>query len=263
MTTLADFFEARWRDDDQPASWHIGALPAMWASLQRAGVDAQGCSLTVGPASGPNDVAAYVTSIANGAVPAELADSWREVGPFRATFGALTARWLSPREILAEREPLRARIGRSVRKAHPEMDVLALVNDKPALLFDPTQTAVPRGEKVWYHMADGEPYAVLGWIIAIRFTLELKRHLEDLVPDVHLARLDEPLPTDRAHVRLHKDDRYWEGLRYGARLMTRTGKPRALGKKPTKVTLLELDNAAAASARLEKLAAAARKKGFG
>ncbi len=260
--TLAAFIEERWRDDSRTASWTAGAIPAMWSACERAGLAPRAPEVTVvaRPGASEAEVAGYAQR-AGCSVPAELAEVWREVGPLTVTLGSTMLRWLSPGELASEGATLRDRVKKSLRKLHPEIDVLALEDDQPILLFDPRQTRAPRGEgqpRVWYHLPSGEPYHVLSWLICQQLNLKFKRALEARLGELYVLAVDEQLGPQTRRVYLESGQRFWEGIAHGPRLLTRSAKVGTAGKPALK----ELASADAARLQLEKAAAAARRKGY-
>jgi predicted DNA-binding WGR domain protein len=263
LKTLTEFLEERWRDDDKSAAWHVGAIGEMWEALTAVGLDKQArdIKVSVGPPATAREVAAY-QALTPVALPAELAEAWRAVGGTSFSSRDGSFRWLGPAEIVARRDELRARIRKSVRKYHPEIDVLAVANEEPLLLFDPRQVAIPQNKDgtydVWYHMADGEPYSVLGWLIAVHINLLVKREIEARIGDVFRLAMGQRPGKTTERVRWVKANRYWEAIRDERQLLTRSAKIGAAGKPSVKVFATADD----AAKQLAKLMKAAKAKGY-
>jgi len=126
LKTLAEFLEERWRDDDQSAAWHVGAVGEMWDALTAVGLhkQARDIKVSIGPPAPAREIAAY-RALTPAALPEELAEACGTVGEASFSSRDGSYRWLGPAEIMARRDELRARVRKWIRKYHPEIDVLA------------------------------------------------------------------------------------------------------------------------------------------
>lgn len=255
-TTIAQYLEERWRNDDKPLAWHVQGIEEMWQALRDSALDSlvPDVHVAVGPPATALDIAAY-QSLVPEPLPGELVEAWISVGGAGFTTPEHVYRWLSPVEIVERRAELRARVRKSMRKTRPQIDVLATLDDQPLIMFDPTQDA--KADR-WYHKADGEPYKIIRYYFSLLISLELMRELTSRVGDLFLVEPGRKLSLSVQRVRLEKDNKYWEAILDEKRIFTRSAKIGGAGK-PTIKTLATPD---AAEKQFTKLVTAAKEKGF-
>jgi len=268
-TLLSAFLEQRYRDDTQTAAWHMRAAGEIVEAIAEAGLAGlvPDVSATPGAPASDAEIAAYQALVPE-PLPAPLVEVWREVGGAGFTIGGKVARFLSPRELVAERTALRDRLrawaganlkGRARDTLVGELDtldVIATVGDEPAIVFDTRQR---RNDKRCFCSPGSDWWEkALGWQIATDLNVLLKRHLERELGDVYRLKLGQRASDAARRVRLAKADKTWEAIVDGAELVTRT----LTASSPGKPSVKRLASAAAAAKAFDAAVAAARKKGF-
>jgi hypothetical protein len=268
-TVLAAYFEERYRTDDKDAPWHLRGLAEMWQAVVAAGLadQASDVSVAMGPPATEAEIAAY-RAVVPEPLPETLVAVWRQVGGGGYTSSSRSIRFLSPAELLAQRDELRrtyrtwieARMKGRARDARlerlPKLDVIAVADGEPLIVFD---TAQEQGDGRCFASADSDWWeSALGWCIATDINVELKRELERRIGDVFRLKLGQHPGPGTKRTRLEKGDKFWEAIVDGAQLMTRFGPKDAAGKASVK----QLATAQAAADAFAKAVAASKAKGY-
>jgi len=179
----------------------------------------------------------------------------------------MTARLLGPGELTTRRSELRGLlqtwIGANLKGHHrqetlamiDDLDVLALRDDQPLVLFDTRQRnrdgrCFCTAHTEWWESA-------LGWQIATTLNVHLHCQLVTRLPDVFRLKLGQRAGDTTRRIHLRKSGSVWEAVLDGTQLLVRTN-----GKTMFKPTIKELASPAAAAKALAAAVAGARKKGF-
>lgn len=268
-TTLAAYFEERYRTDTESAAWHLRGLADMLAVIDESGLRelVPEITVTLGPPATEAEIAAYQALVPE-PLPAPLLELWREVGGGGFTTASTIARLLSPAELIARRAELRDRLrawapghlkGRklaSLLESIDHLDVIATLDGAPMIVFDTLQAyedgrCFTSADSTWWESA-------LGWQIATDLNVVLKRELERRVGDIYRLRLGQRAGAGTRRARLKHGDKEYEAIVDGAQLMTRT----LTVKKPGKPSVKTLASAEAADKAFDAAVAVAHKKGF-
>src|SRR6185369_933755 len=151
-TLVSAFLDQRYRDDTQTAAWHLQSLGEMFGAIAEAGLTplVPDIQVRLGPPATDAEIAAY-RALVGEPLPEPLVQLWREVGGGGFTSTEVSARFLAPAELVARRDELRGLLqdwigmhmkgkARDARLALvPELDVVALKDDVPLILFDTKQ----------------------------------------------------------------------------------------------------------------------------
>ena len=267
-TLVSAFLDQRYRDDDQTAAWHLQALGEMFGAIAEAGLAplVPDVHVTVGPPASDTDIAAYQALVPE-PLPEPLVEVWREVGAAGFASTEMTARFLSPSELVSRRAELRASLQTFIqtklkgaqRKAKlamiADLDVLALRDDKPLIVFDTRQRqrdgrCFCSADSDWWEKA-------LGWQIATDINVLFHKELQTRLPDVFRLKLGQRASDTTRRAHLEKAGKIWEAVVDGAQVLVRTS-----GKTLFKPTIKQLASPAAAAKAFDNAVAAARKKGF-
>ena len=137
-----------------------------------------------------------------------------------------------------------------------DVDVLALRDDQPLVLFDTKQR---KDDGRSFCSADSDWWeTALGWQIATDITVELHRELGERLGDIYRLKLGQRPSAGVRRARLEKaPDKVWEAIVDGAQLLVRSS-----GKTWGKPTIKTLASDAAAAKAFDAAVADARKKGF-
>jgi hypothetical protein len=268
-TVIAAFLEARYRDDHKSAAWHLRGLDEMMAAIAETGLASlvSDVEVSLGPPATDDEIGAYQARLPE-PIPETLAEVWREVGGGGFACDRVTIRLLSPRELVAQRDTLRAELARwlvlhlrgaklkSMHSMLGDLDVLATIDGEPLILFDTRQRSgdgrcFASAGSTWWESA-------LGWQIATDITVELKRELEMRLPDVFRLKLGQRAGDKVRRARLAKAGKRWDAVVDGTELLTRTATPASPGKPSIK----RLPTADAATKAFNAAVSAARAKGF-
>jgi hypothetical protein len=268
-TLLYVFLNDRCHTDTEGAAWQLRGLSEMVTAIELAGLRDQvpDVQVALGPPATAAELAAYQASVTE-PLPAPLVEVWREVGGGTFRCDRTTIRFLSPSEVLAQRDALRAalrgwleaRLKGKKLAAQLAMvdgvDVIATRDGGPLILFDTRQRGADgrcfcTAGSTWWESA-------LGWEIATEINIELKRELERRVGDIYRLRLGKRVGTGVRRLRLVKADKTWEAIVDGPQLLVRTLTAKSVGKPSIKT----LADAAAAAAAFDTAVAAAKAKGF-
>jgi hypothetical protein len=268
-TVLAAFFEARYRDDDKGAAWHLRALDEIHAAVAEAGLASlvPDVEISVGPPATDGEIEAYQALVAE-TIPDPLAEVWREVGGGGFACARTTIRFLSPSELVAKRNSLRAALAKwvaanmkgsklkAMQARLSDLDVVATVDGEPLILFDTRQSS---GQGRCFASAGSDWWeSALGWQIATDINAELKRELEMRIADVFRLRLGQRAGDKVRRIRLAKGDKKWDAVVDGSELLTRT----ATARSPGKPSIKRLATPEAAAKAFDAAVAAARAKGY-
>jgi hypothetical protein len=266
-TTIAAYFEERYREDGKDAVWHARAIAEMVQAVRDAGLDdANEVACDAGPPATADAIAAYQATVPE-PLPETLVAVWREVGPFGFTTTTRSVRLLGPAELVARRDELRASL-RAWAPAHlkasrakqlaalaDHCDVIALDDDGPAILFDTRQQHADgrcfSSDGGWWEVA-------FGWCIAVDIAAPLKMELDRRFGAAHLLKLGQRASGDGEHARLAQADKTFEAIAEGAQTLTRTSSAKGPGKPAIKTHA----DAAAAKAFVKAAVAAHRANGW-
>jgi hypothetical protein len=268
-TLLSALLDQRYRDDTQTAAWHLQSLGEMYGAIAEAGLAplVPDIQVRLGPPASDEDIAAYQALIGE-RLPDALADVWRTVGGGGFTSAETSVRFLSPTELLVRRNVLRKELemyihahvkgtAKAMRLAIlDELDVLAVHDDVPLILFDTKQR---QRDGRCFCSADSDWWeSSLGWQIATDINVLLHSQLQRRLGDVFRLKLGQRVGADVRRMRLAKGgDKEWEAIVDGAQLLVRS-----TGRTFFKPTIKTFASAEAAAKAFDAAVADARKKGF-
>jgi hypothetical protein len=270
-TLLSTFLDQRYRDDAQApaAPWHLRSLGEMYGAIAEAGLvplvpDIQ---VRLGPPATDDEIAAYQALIGE-PLPDVLLDVWRMVGGGGFTSNETSARFLSPAELVAQRNSLRKELelyvhnhlkgsAKAMRLAMlDDLDVIAVHDDAPLILFD-TKQRQPDGR--CFSSVDSDWWeSALGWQIATDINVLLHSQLQRRLGDVFRLKVGQRVGPNVRRMRLAKGgDHEWEAIVDGAQLLVRS-----TGRTMFKPAIKTYATAEAAAKGFDAAVASARKKGF-
>lgn len=268
-TLVSTFLDQRYRDDTQPAAWHLQSLGEMFGAIAEAGLAplVPDIQVRIGPPATRAEIAAYEALLPE-PLPDALVQVWREVGGGGFSSSETTVRFLSPSELVAARSGLRSALGfwiehhlkGAAKQAKlamlDDLDVLATRDDVPLILFDTRQR---QRDGRCFCSADGDWWeASLGWQIATDINVLLHAQLQRRLPDVFRLKLGQRVGDNVRRVRLEKrGDKVWEAVVDGSQLLVRS-----TGKTFFRPTIKQLASPEAAAKAFDAAVADARKKGF-
>lgn len=268
-TLLTAYFADRYRSDDQDAPWHLRALAEMWQAVVAAGLADQAPDVTIaiGPPATDAEIVAYQALVPE-PLPDPLVAVWRQVGGAGFSTVSRAVRFLSPAELVAQRDDLRRR-HRAWIESHMKgraradrlaqiatLDVIAIADGDPLIVFDTTQAQ--RDGRCFATAASDWWESALGWQIATDINVQLVSELERRIGDVFRLKLGQHPGPGTRRTRLEHGDRFWEAIVDGAQLMTRFGAKTGAGKASVKALATEK----AAADAYAKAIAAQKAKGY-
>ncbi len=268
-TTIAAFFEERYRDDGKDAVWHARAIGEMVQALQDANLVALVPDLVAhaGPPATEAEIAAYQALVPE-PLPEPLLAVWRAVGGFGFSSTTTKVRFLAPNHLVASRDALREQVRtwasatlKGSRKAAllgklDHYDPLAFVDGAPVTIYD-TRLEQDDGrcfcgpDSGWWEKA-------LGWTIATDVTIVLKQELERRVGDIYRLRLGQRASAETVRTQLISGGKTFEAIVDGKQTMTRT----MTKAKPGKPSVKTHADASTARAFFDAVVAAQKKQGW-
>jgi predicted DNA-binding WGR domain protein len=190
--TVAEWLRDRVRDDDEDVLWHLRALTELRDYVERHGLGpaTPGFSIDVGQGAPDADLRAF-EKVCEQKLPDELRAVWKEFGHAEWRVGGRRMRFLSPKDVLARRDALRA--GKAGLDAVGLKNVGAQLKSIDALVVDERERArivlldVPEPEgRVFAEVADYparlNPSNLLRWLVAVDFLTMLHDELVRAAP---------------------------------------------------------------------------------
>lgn len=190
--TAAEWMRGRVRDDNEDILWHLRSLPELRDYVERHGLGAAipGFSIDVGKGVPDADLRAF-EKVSEHKIPGELRAAWTEFGHAEWRLGARRMRFLSPKEVLAQRDALRA--GKAGLDAVGLKAAGARLNRLDALVVDGRDRVrivlldVPEPEgRVFAEVPENpqplNPSNLLRWLVSVYFLLEFHDELVRVAP---------------------------------------------------------------------------------